>query len=50
MEKELVHDHVHDHDYGEEREENTSHELRVLGVLLESEDAVQKRCRQEVHR
>lgn len=49
MEQEFVHDHVHDHNYGEEREEDSSYESRVLEVLLEGEDAVQKRGRQEVH-
>lgn len=49
MEKEFVHDHVHDHNYGEEREEDSSNDSGVLEVLLESEDAVQERSRQEVH-
>lgn len=49
VEKEFVHDHVHDHNYGEEREEDSSNESGVLGPHLESEDAVQERSCQEVH-
>lgn len=49
VEQELVHDHVDDHDDGEQYRENDSYSLRVLRGGLERENAVEKRSGEEVH-
>lgn len=49
MEKELIQDHMSNHDDGELDEEDDAHESGVLLALLESEETVHERRSEEVH-
>lgn len=50
MEEELIQDHMDDHDDGEHYGEDDAHDSGVLLALLESDETVQKRRSEEVHR
>lgn len=49
MEKELIQDHMNNHDDSELDEEDDAHESGVLLALLESEETVHERRSEEVH-